>query len=180
MSRSFAPALFAILFGLAWTPATAGSDGDGVQWSTEDDGRGDVRIATFTVADADCGYFTMANVAAMDRALEHLEGVEVHKDTGRFQDVTLTERFVLVGLVHSRYHRNMDGDARLEWRLITGKQRRHDGTWQVTARGDGRGDISFRNVIEAKSVLHQPLLRRIQTRTMAAIVDSVQRTCAAQ
>ena len=177
MRRFAAPLLVALA--LTAAPAPAGAAGDGVVWTTDDDGSGDVRFARFTVADADCAYTTMADPEAMDRALEHLEAVDVHADTGRFQDVTLTERFAFVGLVQSRYHRNIDGSTRLEWKLITGKQRRHDGYWQVTAREDGRGDVAFRNTIEAKSILHQPLLRGIQTRTMSAIVDSVQRTCAA-
>ncbi len=142
-------------------------------WTTARDGAGDVRTAEFTIADTRCAYETMADVCTMDRVLEHLLGVDVHTTKGTFQDVTFTEEFFPVGEVKSRYHRTLDGSARIEWTLISGKQKRHDGFWQV--KPDGR--VLFQNVIQAKSRLHQPLLRRIQIRTMAAIVQSVQSTC---
>ena len=163
---------------LAWSPATAG-DGEPAEWTTRSDGRGDVRAGTFRVADAGCAYRTMADPNTMTATLEHLESVEVHADDGRFQDVTLTERFFPIGIVQSRYHRRGDGVAHLEWELISGRQARHDGYWQVTPRADGRADVYFENVIEAKSRLHQPLLRALQVRTMGDIAEAVQQICAA-
>lgn len=142
-------------------------------WSTARDGGGDVRHAEFSVGNARCAYETMADVLVMDRVLDHLLGVDVHSTLGTFQDVTFTEEFFPVGEVRSRYHRTLDGTARIEWTLIEGKQQRHDGFWQVHT--DGR--VSFENVIQAKSRLHQPLLRRIQIKTMAAIVQSVRTNC---
>ncbi len=158
-------------------PASGTSDGSTVEWAITRDGKGDVREGTFPVADANCAYWTMANPHQMEAALAHLEGVDVHRDDGRRQDITLHERFFLVGLVESRYDRTVDGAARLEWTLTTGKQKRHDGWWEVRTTDDGRGVVTFRNVIEAKSPLHQPVFKRIQTKTMAAIVSDVQQVC---
>jgi len=165
----FSVAFALVLFVFA-SPALA----DEPVWTTErDDFGGDIRRAAFNTGDAGCAYRTMADVGVMDEILEHLVGVEVHETHGFAQDVTFTEDFFAVGLVHSRYHRLTDGAARIEWTLVSGKQQRHDGFWQVQPDGS----VFFENVIQAKSRLHQPLLRRIQIKTMAAIVQSVQDTC---
>lgn len=170
MNRSL---VFTLVFLFA-LPAAATS----IQWAASkgDDG-GDVRRGSFTVTDAECAYRSMADPVLMGRILEHLERVDVHKDDGTYQDVTLAERFFLVGLVESRYDRTIDGRSRLEWQLTSGRQARHDGFWQVTPAASGGATVTFENLIQAKSRLHQPLLRKIQNRTMDDIAAAIQSRC---
>jgi hypothetical protein len=158
-------------------PPLSADDGLSVVWETSEDGQGDVRVGRFRVHDPECGYLVIADPDVMKQSLTHLEGVRVNEIRGDFQDITLVERFWPVGQVESRYHRRVDGHARVEWKLVEGRQRRHDGHWLVSMRPDGNADIRFDNVIEAKSFLHRALLRGIQTRTMAEIVTAVQGRC---
>jgi hypothetical protein len=137
----------------------------------------DVRKGSFVIGDAQCGYESMVDPIEMVRILEHLEKAEVHAFDGEHQDITLSERFFLVGLVESRYDRQMNGENRLEWQLTSGRQKRHDGFWQVTPTEGGGAVVTFENLIEAKSRLHQPLLRRIQNRTMDDISDAIRERC---
>ncbi len=161
---------------LASLPAPAGG-GETVSWTTESVGAADLRRAEFAVLDPDCAYSTLADSQLMQERMAHLEGVVIHREAAGFQDLTLTERFFPIGLVHSRYHRTFDGVGRVEWRLIEGSQARHDGVWIVTRNADGSGHVLFQNLIQAKSLLHKPLLKRVQVRTMEAIVRVVQETC---
>lgn len=147
-----------------------------VVWTTRKLDTGDWREARFTVRDGSCAYRAIADPDRMGTLLDHLEGVVVHADDGHAQDLTLRERFVFVGLVESRYDRQVDGhEAR--WTLTEGRQKRHDGSWLVAALPGGGAAVRFENTIEARSALHQPLLRLIQTQTMAAIVEAVQGAC---
>ena len=169
--------LFALLVLALVVPPGAVASDEYVTWTTSAEGSGDVRVGVFEVADAHCAYELMADADKLVEALEHLEGVDIHEERSGFQDLTLHERFFLVGLVKTRYHRNRDGDHEVSWRLIEGRQKRHDGTWTVTPFKDGGGRVEFRNLIEAKSVLHRPLLRRIQDKTMPDIATATVRTC---
>lgn len=163
----------ALIFLIA-VPAAATS----VAWVTSDaPGGGDLRKGSFVIGDAQCGYDSMVDPVAMVEILDHLESVQVHEADGWHQDLTLSERFFLVGLVESRYDRQMNGRDRLEWQLTEGRQKRHDGFWQVTPMEGGGATITFENLIEAKSRLHQPLLRRIQNRTMDDIADAIRERC---
>jgi len=144
-----------------------------ITWSEWESGKSDVRHGEFTVADPACAYRTMADPKRMNGVLPHLEGVTVHKDDGTNQDVTLEERFWPVGLVTSRYDRQVDGAARLTWQLTKGRQAKHDGYWQV--HDDGR--VVFENEIQAKSILHRALLRSIQVRAMEGVATSIQEHC---
>lgn len=148
-----------------------------VTWTTRSTDTADVRWAEFAVPDPDCAYATIADTGLMLDRLEHLEAVEIHRAADGFQDVTLTERFFPIGRVRSRYYRTFDGASLVEWRLIEGRQARLDGTWRVTRNPDGSGRVSFENLIQAKSLLHRPLLKRTQVRAMEAIVRVVQETC---
>jgi hypothetical protein len=146
-------------------------------WVVADDGAGDLRRGTFHVADGACAYAVMADPRLLDETLAHVEGVVVHATKPAWQDVTLVERFWPVGRVESRYHRTMDGQTRVEWRLVSGRQARHDGYWEVHPDGHG-ASVVFQNTIEAKRWFDQPILRGIQVRTMSAIVDQVTARCA--
>lgn len=163
---------------LAVAPAAAG-DGPVVEWAAWEDQLGDVRRARFAINDAPCAYRTLAEPAQLDATLEHVEGIELHTSNGGFQDLTITERFWPVGLVQSRYHRNVDGRTRVEWKLIEGRQAVHDGHWAVRS-GPRGAEVEFQNTIGAKRWIDQPILRAIQVRTMAAIVDSVVARCGGQ
>ena len=165
-----------LLAALVALPSRTVDAGD-VTWTTASTDAADLRTAEFIVPDADCAYATLADRDLMQARLDHLEGVEVHRAADGFEDVTLTERFFLIGLVHSRYHRTFDGDSRVEWRLIEGPQARLDGVWSITRNPDGSGRVLFRNLIQAKSPLHRPLLKRTQVRAMGAVVRAVQETC---
>ena len=154
-------------------PAAATS----VNWVASKADWADVRRGSFVIGDAECAYESMADPKLMGKVLEHLEEVRVHKDDGTFQDVTLAERFFLVGLVESRYDRTVNGRSRLEWRLTDGRQARHDGFWQVTPNDAGGATVTFENLIQAKSRLHQPLLRKIQNKTMDDIAAAIQTRC---
>ncbi|MCO4769457.1 MAG: hypothetical protein KDA24_05455 [Deltaproteobacteria bacterium] len=161
-------AVFALL------PALAGGRSErAVTWSQWERGKSDVRKGVFTVGDSQCAYTSMADPKVMGKVLPHLEDVLVHADDGVFQDVTLVERFFPVGTVESRYHRSIDGTARLEWKLIKGRQAKHDGFWQVHPSGK----VEFENAIEAKSILHRALLRSIQVRAMEGVAESIQEHC---
>lgn len=159
---------------LAILPTLAGGRSNlAVDWSEWEKGRSDVRQGVFRVGDPACAYTTMADPFVMGKVVPHLEGVTVHTNDGSFQDVTLSERFWPVGLVESRYHRNVDGSGRLEWKLVEGRQAKHDGHWQVHA--DGR--VVFQNELQAKNIIHRALLRRIQVHAMEGVASSVQEHC---
>jgi hypothetical protein len=119
----------------------------------------------------------MAEPRTMGTLLRHVKKLVVHSIEGQFQDISVHERFFLVGNVESRYHRMVNGSDRLEWRLVSGRQARHDGTWVVETRADASGEVIFENLIKAKYAIHQGLLRRIQDRTMSDIVDAVRERC---
>ncbi len=170
MSRTLLSAVLALL--LVPTLAT-GKRERTVSWSEWEKGKSDVRHGEFTVADPACAYRSMADPVLMGTVLPHLEGVTVHKDDGHDQDVTLEERFWLVGRVTSRYNRQVDGSSRLTWQLTQGRQAKHDGFWQVSEDGV----VTFENEIQAKSVLHRGLLRRIQVRAMEGVAESIQEHC---
>lgn len=157
-------------------PARSSAPGEPV-WSTADDGKGQIRYASFEVKDRACAYSFIAEPANLERYIDFVEAATVHSRTSDFQNVTLTERFWPVGLVDSRYHRTIEPKAeRVSWVLQEGRQRRHDGTWTVTPTPAG-ARIEFNNVIEAKSFLHQGVLEAIQRRAMATIVDAAIATC---
>ncbi len=163
-----------VLFLLLAAPAAATS----VAWvAAKAPGGGDLRTGSFVIGDARCAYESMVDPVLMVEILDHLEKVDVHLDNGRHQDLTLSERFFLVGLVESRYDRHMNGTDRLEWQLTDGRQKRHDGFWQVTPMAGGGATVTFENLIEAKSRLHQGLLRRIQDRTMDDIASAIRERC---
>ncbi len=159
-------------------PAVVAGGDDPIAWSAADDGHGEIRTGVFEVADADCAYRFMADVQFLTGSLDHLEKVEVHEDRGTWQDATYHERFFLVGLVKSRYHRTLAFATEVSWVLVDGKQKRHDGTWKVTPTEAGAW-VRFDNVIEAKSRLHNGLLKRIQKRTMSDIAGAALRVCGA-
>ncbi len=163
---------------LVSAPASLAGGDDLVAWTSFEDGDGDRRVGVFEVTDRDCAYRFMADVDLLTGSLEHLERVEVHEDRGTWQDATYHERFFLVGLVQSRYHRTLSNPDEVGWVLVDGRQKRHDGTWTVTPTKAG-ASIRFNNVIEAKSRLHNGLLRRIQKRTMSDIANSALRVCGA-
>ena len=161
---------------LVSVPVTVSGDDDPVLWETADDGKGERRTGTFEVSDAACAYRFMADTEFLKGSVDHLEGVDLHEDRGTWQDATYHERFFLVGLVHSRYHRTLMPPAEVDWVLVSGKQKRHDGTWKVTATAAG-AEVRFQNIIEAKSRLHSGLLRRIQKHTMSSIASAAIRVC---
>ncbi len=162
---------------LSAAPATSSAADDEIFWEDLRSKEGSLRRATFLVADAACGYQVMAEPRTMGTLLRHVNKLVVHSIQGHFQDVSVHERFFLVGNVESRYHRMVNGSDRLEWRLVSGRQARHDGTWVVEAREDGSAEVTFENLIKAKYAIHQGLLRRIQDRTMSDIVDAVRERC---
>lgn len=158
-------------------PLHAGGDDAAVVWSENEEGDGDHRKGEFYVSDSGCAYEAMADPRRMGTVLKHLEGVTVHSEKDGWQDVTLTERFFPVGIVESRYHRQrVDGKKHLEWKLVEGRQARHDGFWDVVPDGDG-ARVVFENTIEAKSFLHRSLLRSIQRRAMADIANDISAHC---
>lgn len=162
------------LLALLLVPALASGKRDRtVTWSEWEAGKSDVRKGEFTVGDPACAYRSMADPVIMGTILPHLEGVTVHADDGHDQDVTLDERFWPVGLVTSRYNRQVDGSSRLTWQLTKGRQAKHDGYWQVAS--DGK--VTFENEIQAKSILHRALLRSIQVRAMEGVAESIQEHC---
>ncbi len=168
--------LLVLAFGVAPRGADAG-DSDAVHWQESRSEAGHLRRAVFPVLDSACAYTVMAEPVTMGRLLRHVKKLVVHKPGQHFQDISVHERFFLVGNVESRYHRNLNGRDRLEWKLISGRQARHDGFWQVEARDDGGYQVTFENLIAAKYAIHQGLLRRIQVRTMRDIVESVIERC---
>ena len=172
MNRFLSTAAFLLLS----APAFVAGGEDFVSWEIAWDGDGEVRTGVFEVADAACAYRFMADTSVLLRTLEHLEQVDIHKDRGDWQDATYHERFFLVGLVESRYHRTLNSRDAISWELVDGRQKRHDGTWKVTPTAHG-AEVRFENVIEAKSRLHNGLLRRIQTRTMADISAAALKYC---
>jgi ribosome-associated toxin RatA of RatAB toxin-antitoxin module len=160
-------------------PSVVSGDDDPILWETTSasSGHGEVRTGTFELKSVDCGYSFMADVNKLLSSLEHLEKVELHEDRGSWQDATYHERFFLVGLVQSRYHRTLNSHDEVSWVLVDGRQKRHDGTWKVTPSATG-ATVRFDNVIEAKSRLHNGLLRRIQKRTMSDIARAALEVCA--
>lgn len=164
---------------LGWAlVATALASSGPADWYVADDGDGDLRRATFHVEDPACAYRVMAEPRLLDETLEHVEGFVVHESRGNYQDVTLIERFWPVGRSESRYHRTVDGAHHVEWKLVSGRQARHDGYWEVHAESAG-ATVTFQNTIEAKHWIDQPILRGIQKRTMAAIIEQVAARCSA-
>lgn len=161
---------------LAVPLAAVSGSSDVVAWSEWQKDGADVRKGVFAVTDSSCAYATMANPVVMEKVIPHLEGVVVHRSDANFQDVTLTERFFPVGLSESRYHRTIDGVGRLEWKLIEGRQKKHDGFWQV----EPSGRVTFQNALAPKSTLHRLLLRGIQVRAMEDVAEAVQEYCAKQ
>ena len=159
------------------TPNVSHAADNGVFWEDLRSSEGSLRRATFVVADAGCGYHVMAEPRTMGTLFRHVKKLVVHSINGDFQDVSIHERFFLVGNVESRYHRIVNGSDQIEWRLVAGRQARHDGTWVVEVREDGSAEVTFENLIKAKYAIHQGLLRRIQDRTMSDIVDSVRARC---
>jgi len=176
-ARRTAPVVLLLVLVASVSFAKTPVDADGVHWTADRDDRGDILRARFSVDDGPCAYRAIADPAVMEETIEHLEGVEVHSERGADQELTLSERFVLVGLVQSRYRRTVDGSSLVTWHLLEGRQKRHDGTWRVDVRADGRADVDFENVIAAKYRIHQPLLRRIQDQTMSDIVSAVRGAC---
>ena len=166
-----------LLFSLLGVPLAAGAASSAwVEWSEWRKDGADVRKGVFAVTDSSCAYAVMADPVLMSRVIPHLEGVVVHRSEGNFQDLTLTERFFPVGVVESRYHRTVDGVGRLEWKLIEGQQKKHDGFWQV----DPTGRVTFQNALAPKSALHRLLLRGIQVRAMEGVADAVREHCTNQ
>ncbi len=165
------------VFLLFAAPGIAHAADDEVSWEDLRSSEGSLRRAVFLVADASCAYRVMAEPRTMGTLLRHVNKLVVHSIHGQFQDVSVHERFFLVGNVESRYHRMVNGSDRLEWRLVSGRQARHDGTWVVETREDGSAEVTFENLIKAKYAIHQGLLRRIQDRTMSDIVDAVRERC---
>jgi len=161
---------------LAPSVVDAGDSGE-VVWQETRAKDGTVRRAVFEVSDPECAYSVMAQPETMGRLLRHVKKLVVHQAGLRFQDISVHERFFLVGNVESRYHRTLNGSDRLEWKLIAGRQARHDGFWQVERLPDGGYQVTFENLIAAKYSIHQGLLRRIQVRTMRDIVESVTGQC---
>jgi ribosome-associated toxin RatA of RatAB toxin-antitoxin module len=152
------------------------SSSDPTVWTVTTDGKGEVRSAAFEVRDADCAYSMIAEPALMEKYIDFVDKAEVHDRKGGFQHVTLTERFFPVGIVQSRYHRQVDGNAVVTWQLQEGRQKRHDGVWTVFPTDRG-ARVEFSNTIEAKSFLHQAILEAIQKRAMSSIVDAAISTC---
>ena len=151
---------------------------DGPAWTVGEDGKGEVRSASFEVLDGDCAYSLIAEPALMALYIDFVEGATVHSRVGGFQHVTMRERFFPIGIVESRYYRNVDGDHLVSWTLQEGRQKRHDGVWSVTASPRG-ARVEFTNTIEAKSFLHQRILEGVQRRAMATIVAATTERCGA-
>ena len=162
---------------LLLVPGTVTGDDEKVFWETREDptSTGEWRTGTFEVSDRDCAYRFMADTGLLVNSLKHLEKVEIHEQRGSWQDATYYERFFLVGLVQSRFHRTID-TTEVSWVLVNGMQKRHDGTWRVTPT-EGGAQIAFDNLIEAKRRIHNGLLRRVQKRTMADIARSAIEVC---
>jgi len=154
-------------------PGAAGGVDKVVTWSAWEEGKSDVRKGVFYVDNAACAYTSMVDPDIMPRVLPNLEKITVHRADASFQDMTFEERFFLVGASVSRYHRTIDGSSTLSWKLISGRQAKHDGNWSVSP--DGR--VSFQNAIQAKSMLHRALLRGIQVRAMEGVASSIQEHC---
>tara|TARA_Y100001968_G_scaffold333136_1_gene394324 strand:- start:598 stop:1158 length:561 start_codon:yes stop_codon:yes gene_type:complete len=165
------------VLGLLLAGAPAALAAPPVVWEDIRSAEGSLRRGDFVIADGDCAYRVMADPIAMGNLLRHVKKVDVHAMEGGFQDVSIHESFFLVGRVESRYHRQVNGVDRLEWRLIAGRQQRHDGFWQVKTRPQGGATVVFENLIKAKYRIHQGLLRRIQERTMNDIVSAVLERC---
>ena len=161
---------------LALAPGGVSGDDAPVAWEVVKVGSGEQRVGVFSVADAACAYNFMADTSLLERSLKHLERVDLHEDRGSWQDATYHERFFLVGLVQSRYHRTLKASERIEWKLVHGRQKRHDGIWAVTPTPEG-ATVRFDNVIEAKRRIHNGLLSRIQKRTMSDIATSAITVC---
>jgi hypothetical protein len=161
---------------LAASPAQAADDQQ-VVWEEFRSKEGTLRRATFAIGDASCAYTVMAEPLVMGRLVRHVKKLVVHRIAGNFQDISIYERFFLVGNVRSRFHRVVNGHDRVEWELIAGRQSRHDGFWQVERLAGGGQQVVFENLISAKYSIHQGLLRRIQERTMSEIVDALSAEC---
>lgn len=158
-------------------PSTVSGDEDRILWETREDdtSTGEWRTGTFEVPDRACAYNFMADVRLLEKSLTFLEKVDLHEDRGTWQDATYHERFFLVGLVQSRFHRTI-GAGQVSWKLVDGMQKRHDGTWRVTPT-EGGAQIAFDNLIEAKRRIHNGLLRRVQKRTMSDIANRAIEVC---
>jgi len=171
--------VLAVGLGVAASPAQAADD-EQVVWEEFRSKEGTLRRATFAIGDASCAYTVMAEPLVMGRLVRHVKKLVVHRIAGNFQDVSIHERFFLVGNVESRYHRVVNGRDRVEWELIAGRQSRHDGFWQVERLPGGGQRVVFENLISAKYSIHQGLLRRIQERTMSDIVDALSTECSGE
>ena len=170
-------AVVALFLGTAPNAAQGGDEG--ILWEDIRSDEGSLRRATFLVSDGACAYEVMAVPRLMGSLFRHVKKLVVHSIQGTVQDVSVHERFFLVGNVESRYHRFVHAANRVEWRLVSGRQARHDGVWIVNPLDDGAARITFENLIKAKYAIHQGLLRRIQERTMSDIVDVVVGRCGA-
>jgi len=162
---------------LCVAPGHARDADEAIVWEDLRSPEGSLRRATFRVADAVCGYHVMAEPRTMGTLLRHVNKLVVHSIEGHFQDVSVHERFFLVGNVESRYHRRVNDSDRVEWTLVAGRQARHDGVWVVKTLESGAAEVTFENLIKAKYGIHQGLLRRIQERTMSDVVDAVRERC---
>ena len=168
----------ALVIGLFFGLSEAHASGDEmVLWEDLRSEDGNLRRATFPVSDPVCAYSVMAQPMTMGRLVRHVKKLVVHRIEGNFQDISVHERFFLVGNVESRYHRLVNGSDRVEWRLTVGRQARHDGFWQVEPLAGGGHQVVFENLIAAKYAIHQGLLRLIQERTMADIVAAMSAAC---
>ncbi len=154
-------------------PALPASPELQVAWTSSRDGWGDLLHGEFVVGNAGCAYSSMADAETMKQLFEHLTRVDTHVEEDGFQDLTFFEEFVFVGMTESRYHRTLDGVGRIEWKLISGRAAKHDGWWQVYP--DGR--VVVENLIQAKHRVQQPVVSRVQTRTMGAIVRAIAEVC---
>jgi hypothetical protein len=175
--RSLTVCAAAVMSLLFVTPSFARDADPAIAWEDLRSPEGTLRRATFLVADAACGFHVMADPRTMGTLLRHVNKLVVHSIEGSFQDVSVHERFFLVGNVESRYHRVVNDSNRVEWTLVAGRQARHDGIWVVKPLENGAAEVTFENLIKAKYGIHQGLLRRIQERTMSDVVDAVRERC---
>jgi len=169
---------FVLGLGLCWGLSAAHAGGEeNVLWEDLHSEHGNLRRATFPVTDPVCAYSVMAQPVTMGRLVRHVKKLVVHRIEANFQDISIHERFFLVGNVESRYHRQVNGSDRVEWQLTVGRQARHDGFWQVERLPGGGHQVVFENLLAAQYSLHQGLLRRIQERTMTDIVEAMSAAC---
>jgi hypothetical protein len=148
-----------------------------LNWHISFAGKAERRSVSFKVSDAACAYDLMQNPTSMVDAIPFLHQADAFDGPDDDWELEVRERFFLVGDAHSRYHRTATSD-RVEWVLLWGRAKRHDGSWRVERQGKG-ATVHFTNVIVAKNFLHQGLLNGIQKRSMTTIVEVTQERCGA-